>query len=77
MYYLRMDTCVPHASRSCQVKEMQRRVQDGRSGTETHTVARGLGDRARAITRRKDASGKETSEDILRGINQDEASRYA
>jgi len=62
---------------SYKVREMQRRVRDGQSGTETFTVARGLGDRARAVTRRKDASGRETSEDVLHGItNQDEASRY-
>jgi hypothetical protein len=58
------------------VKEMQSAERDGRTGKESITVARGLGDRARSMIRTRDASGRETAQDLLHGIQQEEAQRF-
>ncbi|KAL6748579.1 hypothetical protein V8C86DRAFT_2874442 [Haematococcus lacustris] len=58
------------------VREVQSSVRDGRTGKQEITIARGLGDKERIQTRRRDASGQETAEDILRGLEADEADTF-
>ncbi|GAX73055.1 hypothetical protein CEUSTIGMA_g508.t1 [Chlamydomonas eustigma] len=58
------------------VKEMQSAERDGRTGKESITVARGLGEKARTMIRTRDVSGRETAQDLLHGIQQEEAHRF-
>jgi len=58
------------------VRETQRAVRDGRTGQESITLRRGLGERERTVTRTRDASGRETADDILKGIAAEEAAAF-
>jgi len=58
------------------VSETHRQEFDGRTGEETIQIARGLGDRSRTITRKRDGSGHERVYDSLNNLSQDEASRF-
>eukprot|EP00877_Chromochloris_zofingiensis_P007873 jgi/Chrzof1/3339/Cz12g21130.t1 len=58
------------------VRETQKTVRDGRTGKESITVARGLGDKERVVIRTRDASGSEHIEDILRGIDAHHAPQF-
>ncbi|GLC45428.1 Myeloid leukemia factor 1 [Pleodorina starrii] len=57
------------------VRETQSVVRDGRSGTESVTISRGLGDgRQRTLVRTRDAlTGREEQLEDLRGLSQHEA----
>jgi hypothetical protein len=58
------------------VRETQRAVRDGRTGKESITLRRGLGERERTVTRTRDASGQETADDVLKGIAAEEAAAF-
>mmetsp|Transcript_1825 Transcript_1825/g.4086 ORF Transcript_1825/g.4086 Transcript_1825/m.4086 type:complete len:335 (+) Transcript_1825:38-1042(+) len=58
------------------VLEHQEQVRDGRSGTERVTIKRGLGDRARTITKCRDAEGQEETIDCVDNIDEHEASQF-
>mmetsp|Transcript_24577 Transcript_24577/g.62426 ORF Transcript_24577/g.62426 Transcript_24577/m.62426 type:complete len:390 (-) Transcript_24577:2695-3864(-) len=58
------------------VRESQSTVRDGRTGQQTITVARGLGDKERVMTRTRDATGREQARDDLRGISAHEAHTF-
>lgn len=59
-----------------QVHEVQRVVRDGRTGQESVTISRGLQDKARTITRTRDASGAEMTQEQLRGLSEAEAAAF-
>lgn len=58
------------------VKEVQKAVRDGRTGHDAISIARGLGDKERVVTRRRDANGRELKDDVLKGIAGDEVDRF-
>eukprot|EP00955_Chlamydomonas_euryale_P059045 357274-Chlamydomonas_euryale.AAC.12 len=59
-----------------QVREVTTTENDGRTGKQSISVSRGLGDRAHTMTRLRDASGQETVNDVFNGIQQDEAGDF-
>ncbi len=61
----------------CQVREVQRTVRDGRTGQQSMTITRGLGDKEKTVTRTRDATGRVHGEEVLRGIHDHEADRCA
>ncbi|KXZ47279.1 hypothetical protein GPECTOR_36g130 [Gonium pectorale] len=56
------------------VRETQAVVRDGRTGTESVTISRGLGDgRQRTLVRTRDVTGREEQLEDLQGITEHEA----
>lgn len=58
------------------VRESQSTVHDGRTGEKSMTISRALGDKERTVTRIRDATGQEKRDEILRGLNHEEAERF-
>jgi len=58
------------------VMEAKKKVQDGRTGTQTVALARGLGEQRRTIVRSRDSKGEEQSRDILQQIRPEEAHEF-
>jgi len=58
------------------VRETQSTVRDGHSGREEILISRGIGDRERTITRRRNASGQEEQIDTLQNIASEEAVNF-
>jgi len=58
------------------VTETHHQEYDGRTGSETMKISRGLGDKSRTITRTRDASGQERAVDNLNNLTPEEASRF-
>eukprot|EP00803_Ostreobium_quekettii_P008027 evm.model.scf_3289.3 EVM.evm.TU.scf_3289.3 scf_3289:6905-9573(+) len=58
------------------VRETQTTIQDGRSGREEISISRGIGERERTITRRRDATGCEETIDTLHHMTSEEASQF-
>lgn len=58
------------------VRETRATVEDGRTGTRKMTLARGLGDKERIMTRERDAHGRERAHDDLRGLQPEQAEAF-
>jgi hypothetical protein len=51
-------------------------VRDGRTGQESMTIARALGDKEKVVTRSRDAAGAMTHQEELRGLSAPEAHAF-
>eukprot|EP00873_Tetraselmis_striata_P000176 jgi/Tetstr1/420440/TSEL_011553.t1 len=58
------------------VSETTRQEFDGRTGEETLEIARGMGDKSRTITRKRDGSGQEQVYENLNNLGREEATRF-
>lgn len=58
------------------VRETHQTVRDGRTGQESITISRGLGEKERTVNRTRLADGREHTNDVLRGISAEEAARF-
>lgn len=58
------------------VRETQKTIRDSRSGKEEISISRGIGDRERTITRRRNATGREERIDTLQNMTSEEATGF-
>ncbi|CAD7697807.1 unnamed protein product [Ostreobium quekettii] len=58
------------------VRETQTTVRDGMAGQEEISISRGIGERERIITRRRDAAGREETIDTLQHMTPEEAAGF-
>lgn len=49
--------------KNLQVRETQKTIRDSRTGTESMTIARGMGEQERVVTRTRDANGQLITEE--------------